>query len=89
MKRIVCIQLFMAFLAVAGTGAASTAIVVPRAGSAPTADELIAFARQHIAGYKVPKSVDFADELPRNPSGKVLKRMLRSAYWGDGERQVQ
>ena len=70
-------------------GEAVKAIVVPRAGSAPTADELIAFARQHIAGYKVPKSVDFADELPRNPSGKVLKRLLRTAYWGDGERQVQ
>ncbi len=70
-------------------GEAVKAVVVARAGSVLTAEQLIAFARDHIAGYKVPKSVDFVDELPRNPSGKVLKRVLRVAYWGDGGRQVQ
>ena len=56
------------------------ALVVARAGSAPTADELIAFARERLAGYKLPRSVDFVDELPRTPSGKVLKRELRKRY---------
>ena len=69
-------------------GEAVKAVIVPRAGSSPTAEQLIAYARMHMAGYKVPKSIDFVDELPRNASGKVLKRMLRVTYWGDGERQV-
>ena len=38
--------------------------------------------------YKCPKSVDFADALPRNPSGKILKRVLRAPYWEGRERQV-
>jgi acyl-CoA synthetase (AMP-forming)/AMP-acid ligase II len=53
------------------------ALVVARAGSSPTADELVAFARERLAGYKLPRSVEFVDELPRTPSGKVLKRELR------------
>mgnify|MGYP006158346477 CR=1 FL=1 len=50
--------------------------------------EVIAHARQHIAGYKCPKSVDFIDALPRNPSGKILRRELRAPYWEGQERQV-
>jgi long-chain acyl-CoA synthetase len=53
------------------------ALVVARAGSSPTADELVAYARERLAGYKLPRSVEFVDELPRTPSGKVLKRELR------------
>jgi len=56
------------------------ALVVVRPGSAPTVDELIAFARERLAGYKLPRSVDFVEELPRTPSGKVLKRELRERY---------
>ena len=56
------------------------ALVIPRPGAAPTADELIAFARERLAGYKLPRSVDFVEELPRTPSGKVLKRELRERY---------
>jgi long-chain acyl-CoA synthetase len=56
------------------------ALVVARAGSAPTADELIAFARKRLAGYKLPRSVEFVEALPRTPSGKVLKRELRNRY---------
>jgi long-chain acyl-CoA synthetase len=68
-------------------GEAVKAIVVR--GSAEVAeDELIAFAREHLAGYKLPKSVDFADVLPRNPSGKLLKRELREPYWKDVDRRV-
>jgi long-chain acyl-CoA synthetase len=53
-----------------------------------TAEELIAFARDHLAGFKLPKSVDFTDVLPRNPSGKLLKREIRAAYWEGAERQI-
>ena len=61
------------------------ALVVARRGAAPTADELIAFARERLAGYKLPRSIDFVDELPRTPSGKVLKRELRKRYPGDAD----
>lgn len=46
------------------------------------AEELTTFLRQHIAGYKVPRSIDFTDALPRTPTGKLLKRKVREAYTG-------
>jgi long-chain acyl-CoA synthetase len=64
------------------------AIVVPAGSGGVSSDELIAFARDHLAGYKLPKSVDFAEALPRNPSGKLLKRELREPYWRGIERRV-
>ncbi len=69
-------------------GEAVKAIVVAKPDAAPTAEELIAFARGRIAGFKVPSSVDFVEALPRNPSGKVLKRELREPYWRGRERKV-
>jgi long-chain acyl-CoA synthetase len=63
-------------------------IVVMAPGSEVTADELIAFARSRIAHYKAPSSIDFIPALPRNPSGKVLKRELRGPYWQTAERRV-
>ncbi len=51
-------------------------------------EAVIAYARERIAGYKVPKTVDFADVLPRNPSGKLLKKDLRAPYWEGQERQI-
>ena len=44
--------------------------------------------RERIAGYKTPKSVDFIPALPRNPSGKILRRSLREPYWAGKDRQV-
>jgi acyl-CoA synthetase (AMP-forming)/AMP-acid ligase II len=67
-------------------GEAVKAIVVRKAEVTP--EELIAFARARIAGYKVPKSVDFIDVLPRNASGKILKKELRAPFWPEGGRQV-
>ncbi|MGV0794433.1 long-chain-fatty-acid--CoA ligase [Mycolicibacterium sp. XJ1819] len=49
-------------------------------------DELIAFCRERLAGYKCPKSIDIMDELPRNPTGKVLKKDLRKPYWEGRDR---
>jgi long-chain acyl-CoA synthetase len=69
-------------------GEAVKAVVVTQPGTAPAAEELISFCRQQLAGYKCPKSVDFATALPRNPSGKLLKRELRAPYWEGVERQV-
>ena len=46
------------------------------------AAELIAYCREHLASLKCPRSVDFRRELPRHPTGKLLKRQLRDEYWG-------
>ena len=69
-------------------GEAVKAVVVKKPGADLTAGQLIDWARERIAGYKLPKSVDFIDALPRNPTGKILKRELRQPYWGDKQRQV-
>jgi acyl-CoA synthetase (AMP-forming)/AMP-acid ligase II len=57
------------------------AVVVTKKRASTTAEELIAFCKEHIAGYKAPKSVEFVDSLPKNPAGKILKRELREKYW--------
>jgi len=69
-------------------GEAVKGIVVRTPDSAITGEELISFAREHLGGFKLPKSIDFADTLPRNPSGKLLKRELREPYWTDTDRRV-
>jgi acyl-CoA synthetase (AMP-forming)/AMP-acid ligase II len=69
-------------------GEAIKAIVVLREGAELEAEELIEHCRGQLAGYKIPRSVDFIDELPRNPSGKVLKRELREPYWEGHRRRV-
>jgi long-chain acyl-CoA synthetase len=61
-------------------GEAVKALVVLVAGGTAEPEELVAFARPRLAGYKLPRSVDFVDSLPRTPSGKVLKRELRARY---------
>ncbi len=69
-------------------GEAVKAIVVRKPGITVTPEEITAWARERIAGYKLPKSVDFTDTLPRNPSGKILRRELRQPYWEGRTRQV-
>ncbi len=69
-------------------GEAVKAIVVKQPDEDVTAEQVIAWTRERIAGFKVPKSVDFIDELPRNPSGKILKKDLRLPYWEGRERQI-
>jgi acyl-CoA synthetase (AMP-forming)/AMP-acid ligase II len=64
------------------------AIVVAHADGAPDPAAVIAWARERIAGFKAPKSVDFIDVLPRNASGKVLRRELRKPYWEGRGRNV-
>lgn len=64
------------------------AVVVLRDGQNVEAEELITFCRNKIAHFKCPHSVDFVAELPRNPSGKVLKKDLREPYWTGRTRHV-
>jgi acyl-CoA synthetase (AMP-forming)/AMP-acid ligase II len=64
------------------------AVAVRRAGTKVTGEELIAWTRDKLAGFKRPRSVDFIDALPRNASGKLLKRKLREPYWAGHERKV-
>lgn len=64
------------------------AIVVPAADTEATEEELIAYARERLAGFKTPKSVDFTEELPRNPTGKILKKELRAPFWEGRDRNV-
>jgi len=57
------------------------AVVETRKGVGTTAEEIIAFCKKRIAGYKVPKDIEFVDSLPKNPAGKILKKELREKYW--------
>ena len=69
-------------------GEIAHATVVRSPGSSLSREEITAFAREHLASYKVPRSVDFMDELPRTGSGKLLKRQLRAPYWAGRAAQV-
>jgi acyl-CoA synthetase (AMP-forming)/AMP-acid ligase II len=64
------------------------AVVIPAPGASPTETEVIAFCRDHLAHYQCPVSVDFVGDLPRNGTGKVLKRALREPYWAGQERVI-
>jgi acyl-CoA synthetase (AMP-forming)/AMP-acid ligase II len=64
------------------------AVVVRKPGHELAAEELIEWSRGRLAGYKRPRSVDFTEAIPRNPSGKILKRELRQPYWEGAARQV-
>ena len=57
------------------------AVVVARPGSNLDEAAVIEHARDHLAGYKVPRSISWMDELPKTGSGKILKRELRAPYW--------
>ena len=69
-------------------GESVMAYVVLKPGMTATEDEIIDAARQNLASYQKPRSVAFVDELPKAPTGKILKRVLRDPHWADEERQV-
>ncbi|SVC68953.1 uncharacterized protein METZ01_LOCUS321807, partial [marine metagenome] len=50
--------------------------------------ELISFCLEHLAAMKCPRTIDFIDELPRLPTGKLYKRILRDRYWGDRQSRI-
>jgi acyl-CoA synthetase (AMP-forming)/AMP-acid ligase II len=69
-------------------GEAVKAIIVLRPGASATPEALLAHCRSELGGYKCPRSIEFVDALPRNPSGKVLKKDLREKYWAGQTRRV-
>jgi acyl-CoA synthetase (AMP-forming)/AMP-acid ligase II len=70
-------------------GEAVKAIVSLKKGQDATEEEIIVFCKGHLASYKKPKSVEFIDEIPKNPYGKVLKKELREKYWEGEARRVR
>ena len=70
-------------------GEAVKAIVSLKKGQTATEEEITNFCKGHLASYKKPKSVEFIDEIPKNPYGKVLKRDLREKYWVGEDRRVR
>jgi acyl-CoA synthetase (AMP-forming)/AMP-acid ligase II len=69
-------------------GESLKAVVVLNADQHAPAEDLLAFCRERLADYKLPKSVDFVDEIPHNPTGKPLKRDLRERYWRGAGRRI-
>jgi fatty-acyl-CoA synthase len=61
---------------------AVVAVVVLKAGQSADESQVLSHCRQHLASFKTPKRVVFVDSLPKNPSGKLLKRELRAAWSG-------
>jgi acyl-CoA synthetase (AMP-forming)/AMP-acid ligase II len=64
------------------------AVVSLKPGTESTEQELIGWCREHLASFKCPRSIDVLDALPRNPTGKILKRQLRQPYWEGRERAI-
>jgi acyl-CoA synthetase (AMP-forming)/AMP-acid ligase II len=69
-------------------GEVPKAVVVTRPGMMLDPHEVVAWCRERIAAFKCPKTIDVVDALPRNPTGKILKKDLRKPYWEGRERQV-
>jgi acyl-CoA synthetase (AMP-forming)/AMP-acid ligase II len=69
-------------------GEAVKALIVVKRDRIVGAADILHFARERLAGFKIPKSIEFVTELPRNPSGKILKRLLRERYWEGYARRV-
>ena len=64
------------------------AVITLRHEQKTTADEIITFCKEHLAGYKAPKSVELVESLPKSPQGKILKKKLREKYWQGKERKI-
>ena len=69
-------------------GEAICAVVQPQPGALISEQDVKTYLRQHMAGYKVPKRVDFAADLPREDSGKIFKRKLRAPFWEGQGRSI-
>jgi long-chain acyl-CoA synthetase len=69
-------------------GEAVKAIVKLVEGESLTEQDILDYCREHLAGYKRPRSVDFAEDFPRTATGKILKRIIREPYWKPEERNI-
>ena len=63
-------------------------LIDPKKAGQNLAKELIAYCRSHLADLKCPRSVDFREELPRHPTGKLYKRLLKDQYWGERKTRI-
>jgi acyl-CoA synthetase (AMP-forming)/AMP-acid ligase II len=64
------------------------AVIVLKEGEKVSGEDITAFCKKHLAGYKAPRSVEFVEALPKNPQGKILKREIREKYWQGKTRRV-
>ena len=69
-------------------GESVKALVVLKEGMTATQEEIISICKERLASYKKPKSVEFREELPRSPTGKILKRKIREEFWASRDRRV-
>jgi acyl-CoA synthetase (AMP-forming)/AMP-acid ligase II len=69
-------------------GESVKALVVLKDGATATEEELISFCKENLASYKKPRYVEFRKELPKSPTGKILKRLIRDDYWKGRDRKV-
>jgi acyl-CoA synthetase (AMP-forming)/AMP-acid ligase II len=69
-------------------GEVAKAIVTLKPGQQATEADLLDHCRQHLGSFKVPKSAEFLDSLPKGGTGKILKKVLREKYWAGRERRV-
>ena len=69
-------------------GEVATAIVTLKAGRQASEAEILDHCRRHLAGFKIPKTIEFADALPKGGTGKILKKVLREKYWAGHQRRV-
>lgn len=69
-------------------GEAIKAVCVLKDGASISEEALVAYCREHLPGFKTPRSIDFTDALPKNPNGKIVRREVRKNYWADQERKV-
>ncbi len=70
-------------------GESLLAVVQTQSGDGSlTAEDLMAWCRDRLAGYKCPRAVEFIAEMPRDPSGKLFKRLLREPYWKDRSSRI-
>ncbi|RQO80602.1 AMP-binding protein [Acidovorax sp. FJL06] len=64
------------------------AVVVLKPGHQASAQDILAFCTERLPGFKRPRSVDFIQELPKNPNGKIVRRLVREPFWAGKERRV-
>lgn len=64
-------------------GESVKAVIVLKEGETATAEEIISYCREHLAGFKIPRTVDFVDDLPKTDTGKILKKIIKAPYWKD------
>jgi acyl-CoA synthetase (AMP-forming)/AMP-acid ligase II len=64
------------------------AIIALKEGKSANEKELIDFCKERLARFKAPKSVEFTESLPKNPAGKILKKLLREKYWEGKDRKI-